>query len=86
MDIPAWHAVGIPETLQKLQTRSEGLTAEEVTGRLAQHGRNEIIPSRPTSPGRLLLKQFANYFIFVLFFAAALAFAVSYLPGASSAP
>jgi Ca2+-transporting ATPase len=31
----------------------------------------------------LLLKQFANYFIFVLFFAAILAFTVSYLPGES---
>jgi Ca2+-transporting ATPase len=30
-----------------------------------------------------LLKQFANYFIFVLLFAAALAFGVSYLPGES---
>ena len=82
MKTPAWH-LDIPDIFRELQTLPEGLTAVEVTDRLAQHGRNEIIRRRPTSPGWLLLKQFANYFIFVLLFAAILAFAVSYLPGES---
>jgi P-type Ca2+ transporter type 2C len=83
MTTPSWHTLGVTETLDQLGTRSEGLTTEEVTGRLAQHGRNEIIRRKPISPWRLLIKQFANYFIFVLLFAAILAFVVSYLPGES---
>jgi Ca2+-transporting ATPase len=83
MTTPSWHTLGVTETLDQLGTRSEGLTDEEATGRLAQHGRNEILRHKPISPARLLLKQFANYFIFVLLFAAALAFGVSYLPGES---
>ena len=80
---PTWHALGIPDILQQEGTRSEGLTAEEVTDRLTQYGRNEIIRRKPAGPGRLLIKQFTNYFIYVLFFAAILAFAVSHLPGES---
>jgi magnesium-transporting ATPase (P-type) len=83
MTTPAWHNLGIPDTYQQLGTRPEGLTDAEVSEHLAQSGRNEIIRRKPVSPARLLLKQFANYFIFVLLFAAILAFAVSFLPGES---
>jgi P-type Ca2+ transporter type 2C len=83
MSTPTWHALGIPEIYQQLDTHPKGLTTVEVTDRLAQHGRNEIIRRKPISPWRLLLKQFANYFIFVLLFAAILAFTVSFLPGES---
>jgi P-type Ca2+ transporter type 2C len=83
MTTPAWHSLGIPEIYQQLGTHPEGLTEAEVSDRLAQTGRNEITRRKPISPWRLLLKQFANYFIFVLLFAAILAFTVSYLPGES---
>ena len=83
MTSPAWHILDIPEVTRQLGTRLEGLTDQEVADRLAQHGRNEIIRRKPISPWRLLLKQFANYFIFVLLFAAILAFSVSFLPGES---
>ena len=83
MGNPAWHHLDIPDISKELQARPEGLTSVEVTDRLAQHGRNEIIRRKPISPWRLLMKQFVNYFIFVLLFAAILAFVVSYLPGES---
>ena len=83
MATPAWHALGIQETLQQLGTPPEGLTPGEAAERMTHQGRNEIIRRKPTSPWRLLLKQFTNYFIFVLLFAAILAFTVSYLPGES---
>ena len=83
MATPAWHNLGIPEIYQQLKAHPEGLTAAEVTDRLAQHGRNEIIRRKPVSPWKLLFKQFVNYFILVLLFAAILAFAVSFLPGES---
>jgi Ca2+-transporting ATPase len=83
METNAWHNLGIPEIYKMLGARPEGLTDAEVTKCLTHYGRNEIIRRKPVSPARLLLKQFANYFIFVLLFAAILAFAVSFLPGES---
>jgi Ca2+-transporting ATPase len=83
MTAPAWHTFAISEVYEQLGTHPEGLTDTEVADRLAQHGHNEITRRKPISPWRLLLKQFANYFIFVLLFAAILAFTVSYLPGES---
>jgi len=83
MTTPAWYNLAIPEIYQQLETRPEGLTDAEVFARLAQYGRNEITHGKSISPMRLLLKQFANYFILVLLFAAILAFTVSFLPGES---
>ncbi len=81
MDSHAWHSLEIPEVYRQLGARSNGLTDAEVADRLRQTGRNEILRRKPISPVRLFLKQFVNFFIFVLLFAALLAFAVSTLPG-----
>ena len=83
MTSPVWHTLIISDVIAQLGTRPEGLTENEVVARLTHSGRNEIIRRKPINPWRLLLKQFANYFIFVLLFAAILAFTVSYLPGES---
>ena len=83
MTAPDWHSLGITDVFERLGSRRDGLADAEVADRLAQTGRNEIVRRKPVSPLRLLLKQFANYFIFVLLFAAILAFAVSFLPGES---
>jgi len=83
MDTISWPSLSIDDTLQRLGTRAEGLTATEAAERLARFGRNEIARRKPISPLRLFLKQFANFFVLVLLFAAALAYAVSFLPGES---
>ena len=83
METPVWHNLGLQEIYQQLESRPEGLTDAEVSERLVRYGRNEIIRRKPVSPWRLFFKQFANYFILVLLFAAVLAFAVSFLPGES---
>jgi Ca2+-transporting ATPase len=83
MTTPAWHALDIPDTYQQFGTRPEGLTEAEVSQHLAQSGRNEITRHKPVSPWKLLIKQFVNYFILALLFAAILAFAISFLPGES---
>jgi P-type Ca2+ transporter type 2C len=80
---PVWHTLDISDVLARLGTRLEGRTEKEVADHLAHSGRNEIVRRKPINPWRLLLKQFINYFIFVLLFAAILAFGVSYLPGES---
>ena len=80
----SWHELSAQEAFRQLDARPEGLTATEAADRLTHFGRNEITRRKPVSPLRLLIKQFSNYFIYVLLFAAALAYVVSYLPGESN--
>lgn len=84
MDSIRWHSLSIEETLQRLGVSADGLTSAEAATRLARAGRNEIARRKPIEPWRLLLKQFANYFVIVLMFAAVLAYAISFLPNESS--
>jgi P-type Ca2+ transporter type 2C len=84
MDTTNWHSLSVPDTLKKLSARMDGLTSEEVETRAAQFGRNEIVHRKPNSPLRLFFKQFGNFFILMLLFAAALAYGVSFLPGESN--
>ena len=79
-----WHSLTAEAVLNELDVETKGLTAAEAATRLEQNGRNEIARRKPVSPLRLLLKQFANFFVLMLLFAAGLAYAVSYLPGESS--
>jgi Ca2+-transporting ATPase len=81
MDKTQWHTLAIEDVFKQLDTRSDGLTAAQVAERLTRFGRNEIARRKPISPARLLLKQFANFFILALLFAAALAYGISFLPG-----
>ena len=78
-----WHTESSEEVFKHLDAHREGLSAVEAADRLERFGRNEIIRRKPISPLKLLLKQFANYFILVLLFAGILAYAVSFLPGES---
>jgi Ca2+-transporting ATPase len=80
---PAWHSLPSQDVLERLATGPEGLSAAEAAGRLARIGRNEVPRRRPVAAVRLLIKQFANFFVLVLLFAAALAFAVSFMPAES---
>jgi P-type Ca2+ transporter type 2C len=83
MNTNTWHSQAVPQIYQKLTSCSEGLTVEEATNRLARYGRNEITRRKSISALRLFIKQFANYFVLVLLFAAVLAYWVSFLPGES---
>jgi len=78
-----WHTESSEEVFKQLDAHLEGLSAAEASDRLEHFGRNEIVRRKPVSPLKLLLKQFANYFILVLLFAGVLAYAVSFLPGES---
>jgi P-type Ca2+ transporter type 2C len=76
-----WHSLAAEAVLRELDVQTDGLTSAEAAARLARAGRNEIARRKPVSPLRLLLKQFANFFVLVLLFASGLAYAVSFLPG-----
>jgi P-type Ca2+ transporter type 2C len=79
-----WHSQTVADTLKNLDTRVNGLTSAEIETRIGRFGRNEILRRKSISPLFLFFKQFANFFIIVLLFAAILAYGVSYLPGESN--
>jgi Ca2+-transporting ATPase len=78
-----WHSLDVPQVLERTASRLDGLKESEAEDRLKRFGNNELQQRKPISPLKIFAKQFANYFILVLLFAAALAYAVSYLPGQS---
>jgi len=78
-----WHSLSIEETFQLTGSQAEGLAEHEAAERLEKVGRNEIAVRKPAPAWRSFLKQFANFFVLALLFAAALAFAISFLPGES---
>ena len=76
----SWHHLSVEETFNRLGTSADGLTSTEAAGQLAEYGRNEIARRKPIAPWHVLVKQFANFFVIVLLFAAALAYAFGFLP------
>jgi magnesium-transporting ATPase (P-type) len=63
---PAWQAQTTDEVLAGLDSRIEGLSADEVSRRLAQHGRNRLPPPPKRSGWLRFLLQFHNLLIYVL--------------------
>jgi len=78
-----WHSVSIEEAFAQLHAHKQGLSESEAAERLDRWGSNLLQTRKPVSPFKLFIKQFANYFILVLLFAAGLAYGVSYMPGQS---
>ncbi|GKW50705.1 cation-translocating P-type ATPase [Halomonas sp. NCCP-2165] len=66
----AWHALEATETLAQLESRPEGLSVEEATRRLAEHGPNRLRQAKPRSAWRRLLAQCNNLLIMILLVAA----------------
>lgn len=62
----AWHATPVELVVEKLATRAEGLTDEEVAGRLEQYGPNRLRPPQRRGPLVRFLLQFNNILIYVL--------------------
>jgi Ca2+-transporting ATPase len=76
-----WHNLSVEGVFRQLESHLDGLTETEAADRLKRFGSNLIKTRKPIAPFKIFIKQFANYFILVLLFAAILAYAVSYMPG-----
>jgi magnesium-transporting ATPase (P-type) len=63
VDAQRWHAMGVTEMLDDLQTTSHGLAVAEAEERRNNYGPNSIPTSRGPSVVRLILRQFQNPFI-----------------------
>ncbi len=70
----AFWGLSTTEMLQQLQAAKEGLTAGEAGARLARYGSNLLKPSKRSDVFTLLLAQFKNPLILILFFATGLSF------------
>jgi Ca2+-transporting ATPase len=64
-----WHLLTSDETLQKLNTRSSGLTNKEVLACQEQYGSNELKGKEGVSPLVLFISQFTNSLIIILIIA-----------------
>ncbi|MDZ7654252.1 MAG: HAD-IC family P-type ATPase [Burkholderiaceae bacterium] len=62
----AWHSLPTTEALTALDGAPDGLSADEVRARLAQHGRNELPPPPRRSAWMRFLLQFHNLLIYTL--------------------
>jgi len=67
---PEAHAASIDDTLDRLDTRPEGLSAEEAARRLAEHGPNRLPEAKERNVVLRFLSHFHNVLIYVLLGAA----------------
>jgi Ca2+-transporting ATPase len=77
MMLTASHALASPEVLKVLGSDAlAGLSPEEAARRLGEHGPNTLPETEHRSLWRVLASQFASPLIYILFVAAAIAFAM----------
>lgn len=62
------------EVFDKLKSSKVGLTEKEAEKKLEKYGFNELKEKRKVTPFKVLLRQFTNFIIYVLFAAAAISF------------
>lgn len=67
-----WHLLSEGETLNKLNTSSQGLSRDEARTRLKTYGPNSLPEARPRSIASIFVTQFNSSLIFILLVAGAL--------------
>ena len=67
---PEWHAISGADAINRLQSRSSGLTDLEARQRLDRHGFNRLPTSPPRSVISRFIAQFDNLLIYVLLISA----------------
>ncbi|MFX0071394.1 MAG: cation-translocating P-type ATPase, partial [Candidatus Hermodarchaeota archaeon] len=73
------HSLEIQKVSEKLNTSLEkGLTDEEVNNRLEKYGFNELKETKKVSPWQILLNQFKDFLVYLLFFAIAISIIVGF--------
>jgi Ca2+-transporting ATPase len=76
-----WHTKPVKTVFSDLTTSKDGLSNDEATRRLNEHGENQIKDPETTSWHQILLKQFNDNLVYLLLIAATLSVAVGFLPG-----
>lgn len=68
----AWHALEVPDVLDRVGAGTTGLTSEEATHRLERHGPNRLEATDATAAWRVLLRQFRSPLVLFLMVCAAI--------------
>lgn len=71
-----WHTLTPAETLTKLRTSEQGLSALEAATRLGEHGPNALPETKGNSYPAIFLGQFKSPLIYILLVAGAIIFAI----------
>lgn len=74
--MPEWHSNSVDDTIDALDTSSDGLTEDEADQRLEEYGPNELEQGESVSPLELFIDQFRDFLIYLLVGAAVLSIAV----------
>ncbi len=61
------HYKELKDIYEELKSSEKGLTEEEAQKRIKEYGLNEIKEKKPISPLKILLSQFNNFLIYILF-------------------
>jgi P-type Ca2+ transporter type 2C len=69
-----WHTLPVKEVLEKLNTREQGLTENEVALRLKENGLNKLPETKREGLLIIFLKQFENPLIYILLAAGSIVF------------
>ncbi len=73
-----YHDKEIKEVFEELNTSEKGLSEKEAEERLKKYGLNEIEEGKKTSPFMILVNQFKNFLIYILFAAVIISIIVGY--------
>ncbi len=73
---PAWHSASIESVLSQLGSTIAGISGQEAQDRLKKEGRNVLPQKKRTSSWSTFFRQFRSPLIYILLFAAILAFAM----------
>ncbi len=65
-----WHHLESQQVFDELKSSTQGISQEEATARLHQHGANRLTPPKQRSTLQRLLSQFNNVLIYILLLAA----------------
>jgi len=64
-----YYTLNADKVLDELKTSIKGLSDEEASKRLQQHGLNELKKGKKISPVKILLAQFNNFLVWILLIA-----------------
>lgn len=78
-----WHAITADESMRVVQSRFDGLAAEEVAVRIKQYGPNELVAKKATPAVVIFLRQFLNPLVYILIGASIVKFIVGGVMDAS---
>ena len=72
-----WHGHSVEESFDLLKSSPQGLDFDEAARRLEEYGPNELEKEKPVSKVVLLVRQVSSPLVFILIFAAVIAFAIN---------